>query len=52
MGAVLAKPGIPDLVNALAAATRNFQAVRGPVTVAVGCVGGRYRPVGTALLVA
>lgn len=53
-GAVLGTPGIPELVDATAAAVRAYQA--GPsadlVTVAVGCAGGRHRAPVVALAVA
>ena len=43
--AVAATPGITDLVTALAAAVTAFRSgpTTGPVTVAVGCAGGRHR---------
>lgn len=43
--AVLRTPGVGELVDATAAAVRAFLAgpSAGPVTVAVGCVGGRHR---------
>lgn len=43
--AVLRTPGVGELVDATAAAVRAYLAApsAGPVTVAVGCVGGRHR---------
>ncbi len=43
--AVLSTPGIVQLVDAVVAAVRAFQAgpSAGPVTVAVGCAGGKHR---------
>ncbi|MFC4497892.1 ATPase [Streptomyces ovatisporus] len=43
--AVLRTPGILPLIDATAAAVRAYQAgpSTGPVTVAVGCAGGRHR---------
>lgn len=50
--AVLATPGIPALASALAAAARAFLVGGLPVTVAVGCAGGRHRSPAVASLVA
>lgn len=43
--AVLATPGIPDLLTALTAAANAFLAGPGdaPIVIAVGCAGGRHR---------
>jgi RNase adaptor protein for sRNA GlmZ degradation len=43
--AVLNTPGIPELVESVTAVARAFRAAPrpGPVTIAVGCVGGRHR---------
>lgn len=41
--AVLATPGVPGLVRALAAAVRDLLSDGGPVTAAIGCAGGRHR---------
>lgn len=49
--AVLATPGIPSLVLALASAVQAYLSgpSAGPVTVAVGCAGGRHRAATVAL---
>jgi UPF0042 nucleotide-binding protein len=52
MDAVLGTPGIPALVRAVAAAVRDLLRGGGPVTVAVGCAGGRHRAPAVATLVA
>lgn len=52
MTAVLNTPGIPALVRAVAAAVRDLQRDGRPVTVAVGCAGGRHRAPAVADLVA
>lgn len=41
--AVMATPGIPALVSALAAAVRDLLARTGRATVAILCAGGRHR---------
>jgi len=43
----MATPGVEPLIDAITAAVRAFLAgpQPGPVTVAVGCVGGRHRSV-------
>jgi UPF0042 nucleotide-binding protein len=42
--AVLATPGIPGLIRALAAAARDFcQGTAEPLSIAIGCAGGRHR---------
>jgi UPF0042 nucleotide-binding protein len=41
--AVLATPGIPALVSAVTAAARDLLGAGSPVTVAIGCAGGRHR---------
>jgi RNase adaptor protein for sRNA GlmZ degradation len=41
--AVLATPGVPALIRALAAAVRDLLGDGGPVTAAIGCAGGRHR---------
>lgn len=52
--AVLATPGIPSLVSALASAVQAYLSgpSAGPVTVAAGCAGGRHRAVAAAVEVA
>ena len=50
--AVLATPGIPALVSALAAAARDYLAAGLPVSLAVGCAGGRHRAPAVAVEVA
>lgn len=52
MTAVLETPGIPALVRAVAAAVRDLTRDGRPVTVAVGCAGGRHRAPAVATLVA
>jgi RNase adaptor protein for sRNA GlmZ degradation len=43
--AVLATPGITDLITAITAAVREYLSRGLPVSLAVGCCGGRHRPV-------
>ena len=52
--AVLTTPGIRDLLDALEAAVRAYLAgpTAGPVTVAVGCAGGRHRAATVAAVLA
>jgi RNase adaptor protein for sRNA GlmZ degradation len=47
---VLGTPGIRDLIDATAAATRAFLAgpSTGPLTIAIGCAGGRHRSAAVA----
>jgi UPF0042 nucleotide-binding protein len=52
MNAVLATPGIPALVRAVAAAVRDLMRGGGPVTVAIACAGGRHRPAVATLVAA
>jgi RNase adaptor protein for sRNA GlmZ degradation len=51
MRAVLGTPGIPALAVAIVVAAQSFRAGPrpGPVTIAVGCVGGRHRSAGIAI---
>lgn len=50
--AVLATPGIPALVSAVAAAVRDLLGSGGPATAAIGCAGGRHRSAAVAARVA
>lgn len=54
IAAVAATPGVHELVDAIVGAVRAFLAgpTVCPVTVAVGCVGGRHRSAAIALLAA
>jgi len=54
MAAVLNTPGIPRLISSIALAARAFRLgpQPGPVTVAVGCAGGRHRSAAVAIGVA
>ena len=49
--AVMGTAGVPRLVEAIVAAVHAFRhgPRRGPVTIAVGCVGGRHRSAGIAI---
>lgn len=49
--AVLDTPGVRELLHATAAAVRAYQAgpSAGPVSVAVGCAGGRHRAATVAI---
>lgn len=51
--AVMGTPGIPELIAAITAAVTAFRVgpTPGPVTVAVGCVGGRHRSAVVATIV-
>jgi RNase adaptor protein for sRNA GlmZ degradation len=46
--AVLATPGIPALIGALRATARAYLAGGRPVTIAIGCAGGRHRSAAVA----
>jgi RNase adaptor protein for sRNA GlmZ degradation len=52
--AVIKTPGVPELINATVTQVEAFLAapVPGPVTVAIGCAGGRHRSVVIAATVA
>jgi UPF0042 nucleotide-binding protein len=54
MAAVLATPGIPRLVSAIVSAAGAYAAgpSPAPLTVAVGCAGGRHRAAAVAITVA
>jgi RNase adaptor protein for sRNA GlmZ degradation len=52
--AVMSTPGVAELIDATVAQVEAFRAapVPGPVTVAIGCVGGRHRSVVIAAFIA
>jgi RNase adaptor protein for sRNA GlmZ degradation len=52
--AVMSTPGVPALIDSTTAAVAAFRAAPapGPVTVAIGCVGGRHRSAAIAAEVA